>query len=814
MQSLPNAFSPFLQWPQFILYKLVPSKKKPGKLDKLPVAPFDRTHDEDGINSQNRYWWVDINTAINQSNALGAEYGVAFAITKDDPFFLLDIDHCANPDGTWSALAQELLGRLSGACVEVSQSGTGLHILGCTHPLDHGCKNENLKIELYTHGRFVALTGNQVGGNLLTDCTESLATVAAQYFKPSEAVDLENWTTEPREDWLGHHDDDDLIEHALRSNSVASAFGGRATFRDLWECNAESLAKAYPDDGRDYNASRADAGLAQHLAFWTGCDCERIERLMNQSALKREKWEEENHATYLRRTIIQACQKQEDVHKLKQLQYESVESSGTLASADGIDSVNAYEPELVSGYQILGIDQQLEHFKGCVYVQFLHQVLTPDGELLKPDQFKATFGGYYFTIDATNGKPTKNAWEAFVESRAIRHLKVHRAWFRPDLPFGHISDDDGKRWVNTYKPVQTACHHGDVTPFLDHLALLLPDPHDREILLAYMAAIIQHKGSKFQWAPLIQGVEGNGKTLFSRVVEACVSKRYSHMPPASEIGEKFNDWLFDKVFIGVEDIYVPEQKRELIEVLKPMITSDRLAERAMQRGQVMKPVCANFIFNSNYKDAVRKTRNDRRFAIFYTAQQTEADVMRDMPDGYFPKLYDWLRDVGYGNVHYFLANYKIPASLNPAVNQGGLAARAPKTSSTDEAVAQSFGRVEQEVIEAIDEGRPGFAGGWVSSNALDRLLDEVRAADKIPRNKRRDMMEQLGYVYHPALPNGRTGSNTQLDGNRPRLYVKEDSLQSQLRTNAEVVKAYDRAQTESAVKAQDPAVAAAFGDPS
>lgn len=779
-------------------------------MDKIPVAPFDRSHDANGINSQRSLWWVDVDTAIAQAAALGPEYGVAFVITENDPFFLFDIDNCAQAGG-WSPLALEILGELAGAAVEVSQSGNGLHILGTCQPFDHGCKNDALGLEVYTSGRFVALTGRNAGGDITTDCSATLPALTHRLIGEGTKIALDDWTSEPRDGWMGYTDDADLIERACNSTSVGSAFGqAKASFAQLWQGDADALAEVYPDDEREYNASQADAALAQHLAFWTGCDCDRIERLMRQSGLMRDKWD--NHNSYLQRTILKAVALQGDVHQLKRLAPEPVAPTATLGS-NSAEAPTVYQPELVSGFQYLAVDQQLEHFKGCVYVQHSNQILTPDGMMLKPDQFKATYGGYLFALDANQDKQTKNAWEAFVESQAIRHVKVHRAWFRPDQPFGHITEHDGARWVNTYKPIPIPCHPGDVSPFLNHLNILLPVQSDRDIVLAYMAAVVQHKGSKFQWAPLIQGAEGNGKTLFSRCLEFAVGERYSHMPRADEIGEKFNDWLFDKIFIGVEDIYVAENKRELIEVLKPMITNTRLAERAMQSGQVMKPLCANFLFNSNHKDAVRKTRNDRRFAVFYCAQQSEADVVRDGLTGdYFPKLYDWLRNGGYAAIHHYLATYDIPAELNPAVDCGGLSARAPYTSSTDEAVEASLGRVEQEVMEAIDEQRPGFAGGWVSSTALDRLLDERRAADKIPRNKRKDMMLQLGYDYHPALShnNGRATTPTQTDGNKPRLFIKNGHLSRNIETAADAVHAYDKAQNQAA-GSSDPAIAGAFG---
>lgn len=121
----------------------------------------------------------------------------------------------------------------------------------------------------------------------------------------------QEWTTEPCPEWRGPESDDALIQRALRAQSTAAAFGGRASFADLWSGNAEALGRSYPDPVRPYDASSADAALAQHLSFWTGKSCERIERLMRQSALAREKWD--SHSSYLSRTILGAVGRQEEV---------------------------------------------------------------------------------------------------------------------------------------------------------------------------------------------------------------------------------------------------------------------------------------------------------------------------------------------------------------------------------------------------------------------------------------------------------------------------------------------------------------------
>lgn len=858
MQQLPSALAPLTAYKQFLLYKLVWDGGK-HKYQKIPISPHTLlSYPKGGDWQKDPGSMTDAQSAMTLAQQCGPGYGVGFLFTPNDPFFFVDIDGCLNADNqTWSSVAQSVLNSLPGAAAEISQSGRGLHIIGSGSPPDgHGNKNVPLGLEFYTEWRFVALTGVSAVGSATVDCTAGLARLCADYFPARATGRDDTWTNEPSSDWNGPEDDDELIEKMLASQSAGGVFGGRSTFTALWEGDEDSLSQSYPDSegGRAYDASSADAALAQHLAFWTGCDCERMLRLMWRSGLVRDKWERED---YLVRTISRAVELQtvvytagksetdnsiaeahgapklrassdaqrdyaEHVRALKlaeatddQAQKLCASSGPNVSAKFWLDNQQApvgelvamvtpieaaadplgnagTGPQIVAGHQYLGATLQIEHFDGCAYIQDLHRIFTPSGALLKADQFNATYGGYVFQLDDTGGKTTRKAWEAFTESQVIRWPKAEATCFRPELETGAMIQEEGRVLINTYIPIETPRQQGDPQPFLTHLAKVLPEQQDRDILLAYMAACIQYKGAKFQWAPLLQGCEGNGKTLFTRCVAFAIGNRYTHLPPANEISEKFNEWLFNKIFIGIEDVYVPDHKKEVIEVLKPMITNDRLAMRAMQQSQVMGDNRANFMLNSNHKDAIRKTRTDRRFAVFYTAQQDDTDLGRDgMTGDYFPDLYQWLREGGYAVVAHYLENYAIPDELNPATK----CHRAPVTSSTAEAINASMGGVEQEILEAVEEGRMGFAGGWISSVALERLLAEMRAGRAIPPNKRRELLISLGYDWHPALSNGRVNNPIQIDeGKKPRLFIRRGHISENLQGPAEVVRAYQEAQ--------------------
>lgn len=800
-----GALAPMAAHRQFVLCRFVPDPAKPGKTIKWAVHPT--LHYE--VDAHDPSFWMSAEDAISNAESLGGQpspggagWGVGFVFTPSDNFNFFDLDGCyidavvadpaqgieAAPAG-WSPIVHELLAQLPGAAVEISQSMRGLHIF-CTG--DAGPTHTRRKkdytgqlFDLYTEKRFVALTGFSAQGDASVDHTAALHAIVEKHLRKRGATDddtPQGWTTVPAEGWNGPDDDAELLRRMLKSQSDGSKLGGRASFRDLWENNTEVLARTYPPDPNSskndpYNGSSADRALAQLLSFWTGKNCERIKRLMLQSGLVRAKWQ--RREDYLDDTILSAVAVQTEWLTDKTVESPCATPAPTEAPVAKVNT----------GATFVGIAEQIEMFKGCVYVGDQNRALVPGGILIKPDQFRVRFGGYTMPMDAANERSTRDAWEAFTQSQAYRSPRADSSCFRPDLPPGAIVSEHDFTMVNTYWPIQVARQVGDPAPFLLHLAKVLPNERDRTILLSYMAACVQYVGFKIKWAPLIQGVEGNGKTFFSLCVEAAVGKRYSHWPRADQISEKFNSWMFDKVFIGVEDIFVPESQQEVIEILKPMITAESLAKRAMNTDQVNTAVCCNFILNSNHKGAIKKTRNDRRFAMLYCAQQYESDLARDgMTGSYMSDLYDWARDGGFAIIAELLHTFPIPVEFDPK----GACQRAPITSSTEEAIGASMGSIEQEVIEAVEQGVPGFRDGWISSMALAKLLQDRRRT--ISPNRQRDLLQALGYDWHPGLKQGRVDNVVIPDGGKPKLFIRTGHVMSGLVGPAAIAGAYSAAQ--------------------
>jgi hypothetical protein len=693
---------------------------------------------------------VDAHDQANHTDyATAAATGkpVAFALRAEDGLFFLDLDKCQKPDGSWRADAQAIFLSFSGAWGEVSQSGTGLHILGRCDP--SRLKDRRNKwdgwLEFYTDARFIAFGPHgwaPIGGEARdVDWTDQLLRVVPQREHLGELPEGVDPT------YTGPADDDALIAMMMRSTGGAgAAFGMKATVAQLWNADALVLARSYPafnGDPTAWDRSSADAALMTHLAFWTGKDMPRMDRLFRRSALMREKYEKRED--YRRDTIQNAA-------RLCQKVYDRVPPQPTVTQA-----------ATAAGVYMTAAEMQ-DYFAGHIYVQNANKVLLPDGRMLGAESYNRSFGRYLFQMMPDGTKPTDEPIKALTQNKCVQFPQAVDTCFRPDLPSGTILEDGN---VNTYVPAKVDMVPGDVSRFLDLLARMLPVERDRAILIAYMAAVVQYPGRKFQWTPVIQGTQGNGKTFLMSAVRYAVGPKYVHKPEAQEIGEKFNAWLENKLLIIVEEVHM-EGRREVQERLKTLVTNREVEVRPMGREKRMVENRTNWIFATNHKNGIIKTKDDRRYAVFYTAQQEAADLARDgMGGDYFPSLWAWGDGGGFAHIAYYLKNYAIPAELNPA----GACHRAPETSSTAEAIAESHGPIEQAIKRAVEEERVGFCGGWVSSWRLAQLLREQGIRPPATTTMSR-IMHDMGYEKSAVRP----PPIMQEGGQRPTLYKTADAL--------------------------------------
>lgn len=271
--------------PRWVCWKPILSDK--GKWTKLPLSVSGGA-----ASSTDPTTWATFEHAIGHHKQRGC-VGVMYALGEG--IAGIDLDDCRDPaTGMIEPWAQTIIDSMN-TCAEVSPSGTGIKlVLRGAMPEGKGRRKKlhGGEIEIYSQGRFWTFTGHRLPGTPTTieDRQAELDALLAEMFPP-EPIQT------PRHVEPVCDDDRTIIERAMKASN-----GHR--FRRLWEGDTSDYAG---------DTSRADVALCAMIAFYTGPNPDRIERIFSQSALgARDKWA--NRPDYRKCTIGAALKNKADFY--------------------------------------------------------------------------------------------------------------------------------------------------------------------------------------------------------------------------------------------------------------------------------------------------------------------------------------------------------------------------------------------------------------------------------------------------------------------------------------------------------------------
>lgn len=281
--------------PQWVLWR---EEERGGRTTKVPYAPGVHKASSTDLATWNTF--EDVLTVAKT----GQYDGIGFVFSSADPFVGVDLDDCIQHGGIepWAVTIVEALCTYT----EVSPSGTGVHCIARGKlPVGGGqtAMPDGGKLELYSRERYLTFTGDVLDKNhgTVEDRPDEITALYRKHFGSRTNGRANGAGTGEHAGGPGNGlDDAEIIERAR-----ASKYGEE--FSALW--NGDTSA-------HDGDWSRADYALCSHLAFWTGGDADRMDRLFRDSGLMREKWDEQRGAeTYGERTVRKALEGQTNFYK-------------------------------------------------------------------------------------------------------------------------------------------------------------------------------------------------------------------------------------------------------------------------------------------------------------------------------------------------------------------------------------------------------------------------------------------------------------------------------------------------------------------
>jgi putative DNA primase/helicase len=141
--------------PQWVCWRY---ERRDGKATKVPRTPSTGLR----ASSTDLMGWATFSDALAAywgDTPAPAYDGIGFVFSSADPFVGIDLDDCRVPEtGEIAPWAQKIISRVKEGYIEVSPSGTGVHII--VEGTVHGGGARRGNVEMYSRDRFFTITGD------------------------------------------------------------------------------------------------------------------------------------------------------------------------------------------------------------------------------------------------------------------------------------------------------------------------------------------------------------------------------------------------------------------------------------------------------------------------------------------------------------------------------------------------------------------------------------------------------------------------------------------------------------------------------
>ena len=298
-----------------------------------------------------------------------------------------------------------------------------------------------------------------------------------------------------------------------------------------------------------------------------------------------------------------------------------------------------------------------------------------------------------------------------------------------------ITNTDGLKYFNTYRPgplePRKFEHRKEIEPFLKLMEYLIPNEKHRDLVLDWLACIVQQRGVKMRYCIVIVSSDWQvGKGTLYRVMELILGENNVMQTKIRAMKDK-GSMYSDRQLVLIDECADKgdhTSKRDLVNELKTIISEKKVMARRMRVDYMEIENNPSFIIFSNEKDALAVGHKDARYFIIFH----EVDRLSQK---FYDDFHDWIEGpdkgarLGKGGgaelIYYYLKHRDI-SKFNPN-------APAPDTDAKEEMAEGDDHPLSKKLKEWLEAGVYPFRFGsdivgtmelskWIETNCKGKLV--------------------------------------------------------------------------------------------
>jgi energy-coupling factor transporter ATP-binding protein EcfA2 len=269
---------------------------------------------------------------------------------------------------------------------------------------------------------------------------------------------------------------------------------------------------------------------------------------------------------------------------------------------------------------------------------------------------------------------------------------------------------------------------------------LFPDVQEQKTVVEFAADIVQNPELRPQWALILTGDQGSGKSSLVSLIRTALDERYvwsgnSYTP----VFEKFSEVLPDNLVVCFDDA---PSSQDTYEKLKRAITCAEVeVEIKGQQNRVEREVYARIIICSNNPRPLRLERGDRRF---YCPAPCKHRTDVDETAQFFEQFLIW-KEQNREMIYHWLASVDLRNFVRGSC----------KKTTTHASMVDMSASVLDDAVESFIQDKKGMAfhpkelyahlrGQGIPTNAVDLIKSSVAKAGY--ETRRRNIQGVKGHI--------------------------------------------------------------------